>query len=567
MPRQDSGTTTGGDNLSAREDLNDLINSWERTRSQIEELNDWLDQFSNDPEVKQGGSLYNTFQRKQKALENAKNARSNQISGIVRIVTAHPQLYDVAVNKGFNENVLQRAGLESQGGGGSGGSDTASGGNATDDTQAAGGGSDNNDSGGGTGGKGGGGGSKNLKKQAQDNRLLDGGTTIRLPSGMYVQMYEYRIDGQVTRVGVKLGTDADKVRSRYGLNTADAKSFTAAQAKRIKNIGWADELTPAMRKGDKHVLKSLTRYLRNQYGGQPILEDDEVMGVVIANSMFGWTQGEFENRLRQTGWYKNTNDYQREWATTISPKQKKDTIGQTLERVVNTLEDHYGLDWSKHVKGGMGTAREAANKIASGVWGTPDAGFGYWAENQFDRAAKIEGTNAWRSRQKEEEERRRELNRPEDMAEKLRSEAINYLGQINGKPLLDNQTLKRWSVDLVTGERSDAEWTGFLRQQLKALHPYFDPNIAFQDQAAPYRSVYESVMGSPVSWDDPLLRQFHALDKDGNAVRDQPMSLHDFELAARDPDKNPDAWKEGTGLYEEGLSALSGLLNTMRGVR
>lgn len=401
------------------------------------------------------------------------------------------------------------------------------------------------------------------RRQARDNRLLDGYKLVRGPNGTYVAVYTFKIDGETVRVGVKLGKE--DALAKFGEKAGNARQLNKQQMKRIKNIGNADELAPHMKRGDKHVMKSLSRYLNNQYEGQSILNDDKVMSVIIANSMFGWSPGEFENQLRNTPWWKKTEEYQRNWQTTMSPKAKKNAINSMLETVVNELEDNYGTQWIKHT-GGMKQAKEWAEKIASGVWGSPDAGLEFWRNKMFDRAAKVEGTPAWIAEQQEQEQIREYNNRPEDMFEQLRSESMHYLGQIKGQPVIDRGTLMGWATDIVTERRSEGDWQKFLRQQMKRLHPYFDENVAFTEQASPYKSMYESLMGTPTDWDNKLLRQFQATDETGKPRQGDAMNLHEFELMLRDPTKNPDAYQEGTPLYDEGMSLLSGVLARMRGV-
>lgn len=411
--------------------------------------------------------------------------------------------------------------------------------------------------GGGSGGGGGAGGSASgLGKMAKDNRLLgDLGksfTLVKGPKGTYVAKYRFKIDGRVIDIGIRLG-NADQL-SKYGLNASDAKEITKAQMKQIRRIGNADELAPHMRKGDDDVFDSLVRYIENQYEGQPILRNKGVMSKIIANSMFGWSSGEFENQLRNTSWYKDTNDWQRNWQTVSSPKEKKDLISSTRQQVINALESHYGFEYLKFVEGGVETVNRWAEQISAGRWGTPDAGFKFWSERQFDRAAKTEGTPAWIENQKQAEATNAFNNRPKDMEETLRSQAMDYLGQVNGKPLIPNDTLKSWATDLVTGTKSQSDWQQYLRQQMRALHPYFDENQSFTSQAGAYKSTAESLFGTTLTWDDPLMKKIAGTDDKG-MLTGTPMALHDFEQYIRDNDArfwdNPDTENKGLGFLSE----------------
>lgn len=403
-------------------------------------------------------------------------------------------------------------------------------------------------------------GKPNLRATARDNRLLgEKGThydLIRGPNGSYVVRYKYKIDGETVSVGLRIKRDELQ---KYGFKESEAKEFSKEQLKKVKNIGWVDMLAPHIRKGDANVFKSLTRYLRNQYGGQPILENDEVMATVIANSMFGWSTGEFENKLRQTNWYQRTNEYQRQWQTVTSPEEQKEALARTTQLVENALEDHYGLDWQKYVK--PGSVKRIAEKVASGEWGTPDEGLAFWGEKQFDRAAGIEGTPAWMARQMEAEEARRFTNRPEDKFEELRSLTMSYLGQRNGKPLVDRDTLQTWATNIVAGVNSDGDFEQFLRQQMRHLHPYFDENLSFTEQASSYKSTAESVLGTDLTWDDKLLMKIANVDPDGKPTG-TAMPLYDYEQWIRDNDPrfwdNPATTEKGRGFASELMSLMTG---------
>lgn len=537
MPQQDAGGTGSG--------------------SDRQSVKGWAQQWAELDEQLKSGAIPETVlnndgvQVPNLEYEEAKKRRRELADKIVGLVETKDHLWDVAVRFGFNEDLLDSR-VGSSGG-------TENSGGVTNDS----GGGDGTGSGG--GGKGQGNADASTRRQARDNRLL--GTLgkefrlVKTPNGMYVAEYVYRIQGEVIRVGVKLGKSEEDLR-RFGLKPSDAKDVSKEQAKRIQNIGWAGELAPNIRKGDKSVFKSLSRYLTNQYGGQAILNDDEVMAVVIANSMLGWSAGEFENRLRQTSWYQSTNEHQRMWTTQWSQQERDELTSSTLQDVVNFLESNYGRDWTKYIEGGMDTANKWAKQIASGRWGAPDRGFDFWSEKRFDHAKTIENTPAWIAWNKEQEQINADLNRPEDMLERLREEAMYYLGQANGKPLVDRDTLKGWATDLISGVRSDADWQRFLRQQMRALHPYFDENVAFTDQASSYKSMAESLTGTSLTWDDPLMMKIQGTDPEGKPTG-QAMALYDYAQWIRDNDprfwQNPQTESKGLGFLSELSFRMSGV--------
>lgn len=597
--------------MAAKDRLRELIQEWKDRDTYIKNNRD-IAASQTDP--------HQPDQERIRALKEARDRRHELAGLIFDVIVANPRLADEAERMGFTHEKLdpddppstnpvtgssvptptpnERPPADPQGrdpvshtgaqgpqSGSSGGSSTGGRGGRDRDQGGTGtqgppsdagegpdtGGGSTGASGAGSGG-GGGGGAQNqprMRAQARDNRLLgEEGKEfdlVRGPKGTFVAAYTYKIDGHEVVVGIRLGNDPDKL-ARYGLRARDAKDLTREQMRRIKNIGHADALAPHIRRGDGDVFDALVRSLETQYEGQPILRHKDVMAKVIARSMFGWTDPEFENQIKTTRWYDKTEPYQREWQTTMSDKQKKNQINRTLETVVNRLEDLYGLTWTQHVEGGMKQARTWAEKIASGAWGTPDVGLGFWEDRTFDKAAKIDGTPAWLQQQSEQEQINAQLNRPEDVFEQLRSEALGYLGQdADDTPRIDRGTLKRWATDLVSGAKSDGDWRGFLRQQMKTLFPYFDPNVAYQDQAAPFKSIAERINGDVLDWSDPLLKDFAATDENGKATGN-PMSLRDYELMLRDPERNPRAYKEGTPLFDEGMNVLSRVLYKMRGV-
>ena len=544
MPQNEGGGTGTG---APRERLVDAIQRWKELDARIKE---WVE--SGDP-------------TKLAEVARLRAERRDSRVRIMNILGENPGLADVAENQGFDYRGFDPDDYE-QGGQTPDGAQGTS--NSEPDASGSSGGGGGGNAGGSGGNKGGGGGGSPGGAHGPGWKLpgVKGKDfeIVRGPKGSYVAVYKMKIGGNIVSVGVRLPRNKDEL-AKYGVKPGDAKTLNKEQFKRIHSMGWADELQ--FHGEDRNPFQALKRSLRRQYGGQPIVDDDEVMELIIANSIYGWTPGEFENQLRNTKWYSKTNEYQRDWELVTSPEQKKETIQQFQQRVVNQLEDHFGLDWTQHIEGGMKKARQWAETIASGKWGEPGVGFEFWSNRMFDRAADIEGTPAWITNQTEQENQQGFLNRPEEKFEQLRAEAMRYLGQRDGKPLIDGETLRTWATDLVTQKRTDADWQQFLRHNLKRLHPYFDENVAFTDQATAYKSVAEGLLGTTLSWDDPLLqRGFQGTDDSGKPLKDQAMSLHDYEMMLRDPEKNPRAWQEGTRLWDEGMSFVAQLEQVFRGV-
>ena len=354
-----------------------------------------------------------------------------------------------------------------------------------------------------------------------------------LAGGDRLAIYHIKVGNNVVQLAVRI--EKDKL-ARYGIGENDGRRLTAAQAKKIEEIGFAEELQPFFRGEDKNPFRALSRMVRRSYQGTELLEEDEVLGLILAQHVFGWSDAEFQNQLRMSEWYGSTNEYQRHWKLEMKKGDRQAAIQETREKVYDALETMYGRDWVTHIKGGVKTAQQWAKDIASGRWGTsgnPERGFAYWASQQEDRARKIEGTPAFIANAQDLEAQRRYMNRPEDMYEQIRAQAIQALGY---RGLPDDSTLRHWAKRLAyaTGERgSEGDWARYLRRQKKALYPYLDDDENWMDRAAAYKRAAEEEYGQILSWEDPLLHDFTARDDTGKRIRDEAMSLHDFTLKVR----------------------------------
>lgn len=547
-----------------RKELRQSVRTWEDLVAESRAIKARMDQIAPPPRRTPDPGDFDEYQRLERDLKAVISQRERERDEIIAIVKERPRLADEAVAWGFKQELLEGPYAGStdpdrrEGEGPYAGStdpdrqendavEELAGSQGNDPTRT---------------GDGGGDGSRpNPRGQAADNRLLgkQGKHYVirRTPNGGYLAVYSFKVKGQVFKIAVQIPkSDLGK----YGIKAGDGKLLTKAQLKNIENIGWADELAPYVRQGDGHMVKSLERYLSNQYGGNPMLKNDEVMGVVIENSLEGWTPGEFEQQLRNTKWYQNTNEYQRTYDTTMSDKERKEIQKSSLQKVVNALENTYGFDWMTKVDGGMQKAKKWAEQIASGKWGTPDEGLAFWAEKQFDKAVGIFGTPAWIARQKEEEDTRSYLNRPEDMEEQLRQDEIARFG----RTIMGKKERLGWATDIVTEARPDSDWDQFMRRQMKTLYPYFDENLSFTEQASPFKAMLEQTLGTPVGWDHDLLMDFAATDDKGKPLG-TAMSLYDYQLRVRDPDRNPAAYQQGTPLFDQGMDRLNDILGRLRG--
>lgn len=547
-----------------RAKLERLVRAWKDLRDDIRHINL---EIKNEKALGMGDS---TLRHLRADLRATQKRRRDVVGDIQGLVMGAPGLADYAVDLGFRADLLPEAGDEGTpsgtnageskvGGGttpgGSGGGGGTSGVNAGEATASGAGGAGTHGGGGGGGGRGGGAGRELASRERLKNFKL-----VRLPSGRVMAIRTINIRGNKVQWGVWVDKEDFE---KYGVKEKEIGSITKAQAKKIEALGNADELV--FRGDDKNEFKAIVRGITRAHKGSPILEDDEVLGIIVAQSALGLTDSETQGLLKKTKWYQKSTEHEQIWTLDYSKEQRSEKIRSTRVQLIDALEDTYGEDWQTHLgKGAMKQVRSWAEKIASGeLGGDPASGMARWAANQFDRAKEIEGTPAWITAQQELETDRAFMNRPEDKLEELRSQAMHYLGyDKSNTPRIDRGTLKQWAADLVSGNASEGDWGQFLRNQMKTLFPYFDPNLSFTEQASAYKSIAERTLGDTLDWNDQLLRDFTLLDDNGKPT-DRAMSLHDFDLKVRQDNR---AWKQGTALWDEGVDIVDALTRTMLGV-
>lgn len=400
----------------------------------------------------------------------------------------------------------------------------------------------------------------------EDRLGKKGDYTIVKRNGQQYALYTYNFGGNKVEVALRIPKGKE---DRYGVKPGEGINVSDTRWGRVEVIGNADELP--LGGLPKDALKDTQRYLQDVYGSSPVTEDDDVMAVFIGAEMLGWLPEQIAGGLRKTTWFKESTVWERRYVRDFSPEERREQIRNSKQDVIQGLEDLYGMNWMSHLqdqgfKNPMKDINEWARQIASGeMGGDPGKGLERFLLRHNKKAREIDGTPAHMLWQSKQEELAAYENRPDDRFEQLRAESLDYLGQDkNLTPRLSRSTLTQWANDLVSGTKSDGEWQQFLRDKMKQLFPYFDPNESFTSQADPFKSILERTIGDTVDWSDDLLRDFSQLDDSGKPTG-SAMSLRDFELLVRDPKKNPRAYSNGTPLFDQGMNRLSGLVRRLRG--
>jgi hypothetical protein len=450
---------------------------------------------------------------------------------IRRLVKNHPHLYDLATGKGFDNFGDWKPPQEEEG----------SGGPKKEPAEETGGGTPGGD---GDGGDGGGGGSQ------RRNRGGGGGTTEDLPGVKGKDYHLVRRNGRMYAVyKVKIGKDRfvnmawriDKP-GDFGLDPDAGNPITKGQFKSLNVMGNARDIRRG-KEGNRHPFQKHIQDLHRIYPNS-FLKNREVMRIVLE----GWIEkedwGVVKARLERTDWYQNRTNAERNWVLHTSEKEKSTSIDNQMASIRDTIQTLFGSKRPESIS--HEDVRRWAEKIVSGAWGDPQQGFNSLVSRLQDRAEKIHGTPAWVDKQRAIQEDKDFLNQPEEMFEKIRTEAINMLGYA-GRP--DNEVLQRWANQIVSGNRSSADWAQYLRKRKSELYPYLDPNETWMDYASPYKQSAEELLGRTLSYKDKLLKNLtgqNALPEQQTTEGPGRLPVFEFEQLVRSDPRywnkdNPDA--------------------------
>lgn len=353
-------------------------------------------------------------------------------------------------------------------------------------------------------------------------------------------------------------TDAWRVTSSdykgLGINKQRIKHITRGQFKNLEVFGDIGEIV-RQGGGKERPLQTYMKQLRETYGARVSwLGDSEYMEVFMMGYLENWDPGVLQQRLKRTKWYQSRTQAQRSWELDMNNADRKAAIGNTRTMVEDALKDLYGTQFgdqkisSKQIDGW-------AKDIASGKYGDPNQGFQTWLERMTDKAEKIEGSAAWIDRQSALEDQRAFMNRPEDMFEQIRNDAMEWLGP---KGMPDHDTLMNWATRLVSEKSSDGDWQEYLRKQSQALYPWLGPNERWQDRASAYKNLIEDEMGTAVGYDNGLLQQIGYQDGD----KTRALNFHEFTQLIRSKEE----WWSGAKAAEEGYDLFNTLNSLFNGV-
>lgn len=393
-----------------------------------------------------------------------------------------------------------------------------------------------------------------------DQRSLPGekGTDYKFVTygGKVYVVYQVNLPG-----GKSMKVSWSIAKEDYDVFGIAANSVAHVSKAQFQNIFYLDEASEIM-SGDmgEHPLQKYIAGLKEVYGaGISWISNQEFMSVFLEGFAEGATETELQQRLKTTKWYQSRTDAQRTWELETGRADRKVSIRSMSTRMREALTELYGANFSLSELGiDQKKLNTWAENVASGKLGPASEGFEMWLIKRQSEAEKVEGSQSWIAKQQGLEEQRQFMNRPEDMFEQIRSDALFWLGP-HGLP--DRQTLKKWAGDLVSGVSSEADFSKYLRKQAQALYPFLGPDEAWQDRASSYKRIVEEQLGAPINWNNPLLGRIGGTDANGLS-NGGTMSFDAFTAQVR---QTPEFWK-GPVANEEGFDLLSTLNQTFNGV-
>lgn len=383
---------------------------------------------------------------------------------------------------------------------------------------------------------------------------------VKGPEGKIYAVYRVKLpNGKVIRMTWSIPKSKYKA---YGVNPGQVPSIGRQAFKQMQFFG---QISEVIRRGDnRHPWQQFLSRLKEQYGPVSFLQNKEFMGVMLMGWFEGWSQAELQQRLSRTEWFKNRTAAQRNWQLNMKKADREAASKNMATQVKVALDELYGAaSWQNH---GINDKliNQWATKIASGELGDPSDGFQVWLYGQKQKAEKIEGTAAWIRAEQEAEDRRDFLSRPDEMVEKLREQAREWLGP---KAVPDDTTLRKWATRIVTqqgglhGTDAESEWTRFLQGQARSLYPYLSEGEIWMERASAYKRIAEENLGRPIKWESDLLNNLEGVDKEGSRTG-LPRSFDDFQEYVRN---RPEFWR-GSVANEAGFGLVTYLNENFNGV-
>lgn len=232
----------------------------------------------------------------------------------------------------------------------------------------------------------------------------------------------------------------------------------------------------------------------NQFGWVPGFDDPQIRRLMVQGYFEGWDQNQWIVQYRQTDYFKNTTDAQRQWSGLSKAEKDQRIQNQAVE-----LANQYESIWGRSISLNDSDIRDMALKIASG-----QSTLDQWVFNQRQAAAKEEGTPEERRRREEEEAQRAEGNEIENLTNFAADQWRAWVGPVN----MPKNFAEKWGADLASGKASEADLESYLKQISSGRWKHKPPDLTWEDWAASYKGeIRETLELGGLDDNDPLLKQ------------------------------------------------------------
>jgi len=262
--------------------------------------------------------------------------------------------------------------------------------------------------------------------------------------------------------------------------------------------------------------------------GNPDARNDAEIQKIIVTRMQRPTMSETEFRalLQGTKWYQQRTEKQRTW-NDMGEADRKREVDDTKAKLRESYLETFGRYPDDSMIDGW------ANDVASGQ-------LGYGAViDAMRRQAAGDPESPWsRTLRSEDENRRRRGQEITDLTGQLRQQAERW-----GVRLTD-ESLKAWSNDIVTRNKSEVDFEELMKDQAMALYPNKPRELATVDYAQSWMSSYSRLLEkSDATVFNPLVQ----------SAMQRGVNLADFEVELR---KRPE-WMETKNAQDQLAGSVS----------
>lgn len=255
-----------------------------------------------------------------------------------------------------------------------------------------------------------------------------------------------------------------------------------------------------------HPFESFLNEYETEAGVKPWLWDPEIMALNAMAVLEG--RAVTESELQQTEWWRTHSREEREWLEHVSRDPR--TAAREVEDAVNALRGNL-------IKMGVEGVPEAAiryivNQSLTGKWS------GAYSTQQINKLADPY-VAVDMDAGLQEALAGVELNTLADNVETVRTEVAKWLGPAFAKGWTESQ-LRDWAGRVRNNDTALEELRTTLRQQRLALFPeYANPDLSYQDIAAPWREVWAQSWGQQADEYDPLFNRIIRTNDLGEASK------------------------------------------------